>query len=172
MRGFGYKELHKNYISNEYYLVDPTSNENGVLQMGEVLKVTINCNYDLGSFPFDYQECDFSLIVQLNSVEFVILNEIGQHGLAYKGKFIYNITTLPQQYGIPYKIAMKSLGVGNVSMYDESIGNAYSSSTFRFSFQRNSIDLLLGSFYIPTGLFGFLSMASYIMNPDTVSTMY
>ena len=85
--------------------------------------------------------------------------------LAYKSKL--NVTNLPQQYGLPYKISMKSVGVGNVTTYDR---NTLSTSTFRFSMQRNSIDLLLGSFFIPTGLFGFLSMASYIMNPVIVSS--
>ena len=165
MRGFGYKELHKNYISNEYYLVDPTSDENnGVLQMGEVLKVTINCNYDLGSFPFDYQECDFSLFDVTYAVDSVIFNE--SRKLCYKGKCNKtSIINLPQQYGIPYNIAMIYVGVGNYTLLTSTV----TCSTIIFSLQRNSIALLLGSFYIPTGLFGFLSMASYIMNPDAVS---
>ena len=48
--------------------------------------------------------------------------------LAYKSKL--NVTNLPQQYGLPYKISMKSVGVGNVTTYDR---NTLSTSTFRFS---------------------------------------
>ena len=73
---------------------------------------------------------------------------------------------LPQQYGTPFKIVMMLVGVGNVTWNSYE----YSTSTLRFSMQRNSIDLLLGSFFIPTGLFGFISMASYIMNPVIVSS--
>ena len=132
-----------------------------MIESGELLEVTVHCNYELTSFPFDYQECDFSLLDQTSTVDFVILEEFV---LTYKGQL--NVKNLPQQYGIPYKIAMKSVGKENVTWNSYE----YSISTLRFSMQRNSIDLLLGSFYIPTGLFGFLSMASYIMNPDIVST--
>ena len=159
MRGFGYKELH------EFYLNDPTSDGNGELQMGELLEVTVNCNYNLVSFPFDSQECDFSLYAEADTVESAIFNE-STKSICYKGKcHKTRIIYLPQQYGIEYKIAMVFLGLGNFTMYN----STYTCSTIRFSLQRNSIDLLLGSFYIPTGIFGFLSMASYIMNPETVS---
>ena len=77
MRGFGYKELH------EYYLI--SVNGSSTIQKNELLEVTVHCNYELGSFPFDYQECDFSLTDQTNTVESLILNEIGQNDLCYKG---------------------------------------------------------------------------------------
>ena len=152
MRGFGYDEHHEYYLSG-------TSD----FQSVEILEVTVHCNYELTLFPFDYQECDFSLFELRNDVDSVILKEFV---LFYKSHL--NVKNLPQQYGIPYEIAMKS-HVENVTW--DAFGQ-YSISTLRFSMQRNSIDLLLGSFYIPTGLFGFLSMASYIMNPDTVSIYY
>ena len=155
MRGFGYKE------HREYYLNPGNQSATPLILMNEFLEVTVHCKYELTSFPFDYQECDFSLWDQRSDVEILILNEMKV--LAYKSKL--NVTNLPQQYGLPYKISMKSVGVGNVTWNSYE----YSTSTLRFSMQRNSIDLLLGSFYIPTGLFGFLSMASYIMNPDTVN---
>ena len=154
MRGIGYKEYH------EYnFLLPPPIR----IQFTELLEVTVHCQYELTTFPFDHQECDLSLWDESNGVEYVMLNETEA---GYKGQL--NVINLPQQYGIPYKIEMKSVGAGNITWYDFK----FSTSTLRFSMQRNSIDLLLGSFYIPTGLFGFLSMASYIMNPDTVSTYY
>ena len=36
--------------------------------------------------------------------------------------------------------------------------------------KRVSLGLLLGSFYVPTGIFAALSVGSYVINPDIVST--
>ena len=44
-----------------------------------------------------------------------------------------------------------------------------SCSGVKFKLKRNSIGLLKGSFYIPTGSFAILAMASYVINPDAVS---
>ena len=35
--------------------------------------------------------------------------------------------------------------------------------------KRVSLGLLLGSFYVPTGIFAALSVGSYVINPDIVS---
>ena len=53
MSGFGYKEL------SSYYINDINSGNN--MEMGEVIKVTVYCNFDFQTFPFDEQECDFCL---------------------------------------------------------------------------------------------------------------
>ena len=92
MRGFGYDEHHEYYLSG-------TSD----FQSVEILEVTVHCNYELTLFPFDYQECDFSLFELRNDVDSVILKEFV---LFYKSHL--NVKNLPQQYGIPYEIAMKS----------------------------------------------------------------
>ena len=44
-----------------------------------------------------------------------------------------------------------------------------SSTGLRINLQRNSIALLMGSFYVPTGIFAIMSMASYVINPEVVS---
>ena len=38
--------------------------------------------------------------------------------------------------------------------------------------KRKSLDLLLGTFYVPTGIFAMLSMISYSIQSDVVSTSY
>ena len=74
---------------------------------------------------------------------------------------------LPNQHGISYKINMKLMGVTNLSFYGDT-KSYYSYSTIKFSLERNTFGLLIGSFYLPTGLFAFLSLGSYIINPDIV----
>ena len=39
----------------------------------------------------------------------------------------------------------------------------------KFVLERDSLSLLLGSFYFPTGVFALLSVGSYIINPEIVS---
>ena len=56
MAGYGYKEL------DTYYLDDPNKYPSGVnMEMDEVIKVTLYCNFHFQSFPFDNQKCDLSL---------------------------------------------------------------------------------------------------------------
>ena len=166
LAGFGYTEL------NQYYIYDGKPLNMG---MSELIKITIYCNFDFRSFPFDNQECELSLYDPINDVNWIILNEIGY--LCYKGECKHfeekGCISLPQQHGIPYTFRMKNMGSKNSSLGDDN-GAYYaypnSITTIRFLLHRNSLDLLVGSFYIPTGLFGFLSIGSYIINPDSVNS--
>ena len=164
MSGFGYKEL------SSYYINDIKSGNN--MEMGEVIKVTVYCNFEFQSFPFDEQECDLSLYDEINDMKFTILEE--KYLLHYRGNLTHydgkEWTILPYQHGIPYVIKMKSLGPANLTF--DGIYEPQSILTIRFSLKRNSFGLLIGSFYLPTGLFAFLSMGSYIIDPEIVSTQY
>ena len=165
LAGFGYSEL------RQFYLSDPKIQKNN-MDMCELMKISISCYFDFNSFPFDHQECDFSLYDATNMIEWIILNET--QDLCYEGmhcnEFGGNgIITLPDQPGIPYKIGMKYMGVLNYQ-YDSTWNNStVAYSTIKFTFERNSLGLLIGSFYLPTGLFAVLSMVSYIISPDIVS---
>ena len=160
MSGFGYKEL------NVYYISDIKSGNN--MEMNEMFKVAIYCEFEFQSFPFDKQECDLSLIDVINDIENTILEE--KYDLSYKRNRTHfdgkEWTYLPYQHEIPYAIKMKSMGTANLT----SDGFAPQSIlTIRFSLQRTFPSLLIGSFYLPTGLFAFLSMGSFIINPEIVS---
>ena len=165
LAGFGYTEL------NEYYIYDGKPLNMG---MSELIKITIYCNFDYHSFPFDNQECELSLYDPINDVNWILLNEIGH--LCFKGECKHSgeegCISLPQQHGIPYTFRLKNLGSKN-SLLGDDHGTYYthpnSIATVKFLLHRNSLDLLIGSFYIPTGLFGFLSIGSYIINPDIVN---
>ena len=43
-----------------------------------------------------------------------------------------------------------------------------SSAGVMIHLQRDGLALLMGSFYIPTGIFAVLAMTSYVINPDAV----
>ena len=169
LAGFGYEKL------NQYFIYDSNfTGDNNNLEMDEILKVTVYCDFDFQSFPFDDQECDFSLYDPVNDASWVVFDEI--HYMCYKNKHCFNEDedrrwmNLPDQHSIPYQIRMRGMPTLNWTMTNSSYSNdPYSYSTVRFSFQRNSFELLIGSFYIPTGLFALLSTGSFIINPETVS---
>ena len=56
--------------------------DNNNLEMDEILKVTVYCDFDFQSFPFDDQECDFSLYDPVNDATWVVFDEI--HHMCYK----------------------------------------------------------------------------------------
>ena len=145
------------------------------MEMSELIKVTVYCKFEFHSFPFDNQECDLSLYDPINDATWILLSNI-EH-LCYKGmcqEFDENgWIFLPEQHGMPYSFKMKNIGTSNSSLGYSEIFYFYpwSITTVRFSLQRTSLDLLIGSFYLPTGLFGFLSIGSYIINPDIVKPL-
>ena len=138
------------------------------MEMGEMMKVTVYCDFDFSSFPFDQQECNISLR-ERHLTSDIIFNE--NITLFCKGQMCKKPENgsikLPDQHEISYKINMKLMGVTNLSFYGDT-KSYYSYSTIKFSLERNTFGLLIGSFYLPTGLFGFLSLGSYIINPDIV----
>ena len=165
LAGFGYKEL------NQYHIFNGKALNMG---MSELIKITVYCNFDYHSFPFDNQECKLSLYDAISDAKWIILNQI--ENLCYKGECKHfeekGYISLPQQHGIPYTFRMINLG-SKTSLLGDDHGAYYtdpnSIATVKFLLHRNSLDLLIGSFYIPTGLFGFLSIGSYIINPDIVN---
>ena len=161
LSGFGYRERNTFFIRR--------SKPGGNLGMMEALKVTVYCHFDFQAFPFDEQDCDFSLFETDNNVKRVILGEV-ENSLHYGGNWSQYLVngwiSLPEQDGIPYKVRMKNMGTKNV-YYEGHEG--YSHQTVRFVLKRNSPSLLIGCFYIPTGLFAFLSIGSFIINPEIVS---
>ena len=142
--------------------------------MNELIKITVYCNFNYEYFPFDNQECDLSMYDPINDATYVILNEI--YSLCYKGMCKTfeedEWLSLPQQHGLPYTFRLKNMGSNNSSLgNDDNYYNfPWSVSTIRVFLHRNSLGLLIGSFYLPTGMFGFLSIGSYIINPDMVNS--
>jgi len=162
LAGFGYKKL------NQYYIYNSNATN---MEMSEIIRVTIHCDFDFSHFPFDHQECDLSLYDPINDFSWIIIKETNclcNNGICKQEK---EWMMLKNKNKIPYSIRMKNIGAGNHDFGDSYFYvQSWSISTIKFSLQRNSLGLLIGSFYLPTGLFAFLSIGSYIIHPDIVSS--
>ena len=64
----------------------------------------------------------------------------------------------------PFQFNLESLPA-----FEKIYDNAYSYTGMLLKIKRTSLGQLLSGFYYPTGAFAFLSMISYLINPDVVS---
>ena len=166
LAGFGYDKLNQYYIFNN-------DDADEKMSMSEIMRVTVYCDFDFSYFPFDQQYCNLSLFDPVHSKNWVFVNET--EFLCIKGicKREKEWMMLQNQNKIPYSIRMKNIGINDETWTtdDPLAPEPWSISSIKFSFQRNTLGLLIGSFYLPTGLFALLSIGSYIINPEIVSTM-
>ena len=75
------------------------------------------------------------------------------------------ITTKSQhKLNVPFDIRIESISPFNIPLD----GFNYSHAGLKLYLERNSVSLLIGSFYGPTSIFSLLSMFSYCINVDSV----
>ena len=156
IKGFGFKESLQFSISGK-----------NTLFRSEILQVKFPCPFQFDSYPFDKHECKLGFHdFRYNKKSVIGLDRVTS--LNHKTKKInredksimINTPTIP--YFIQVSIDPKY--VRNTGSKNASVNYA----SIKFNLERNSIGLLLGSFYIPTGTFAILSIGSYIINPDVV----
>ena len=148
-KGFGYQKYHR----FEYSEQSPSQYR---FRNTELMTVKIPCEFNFKDFPFDTNQCNATFF-ELRFYEAYI----DVKGLKFDVQRIYNETesilmNIPKS---PFEIQV-------------TIGEHYkwkNSGVISFTLKRVSLGLLLGSFYIPTGIFAALSVGSYVINPDIVS---
>ena len=124
------------------------------------MTLKIPCSFKFENYPFDEHTCDIDFYegrffdrvnVDLNQITFKELSV----------DFLTPNETIPfESAKIPFNI--------HVSIFLDSYNDT---GTISLSLKRNSINLLFGSFFIPTEIFATLSIGSYIITPDIVSKL-
>ena len=122
--------------------------------------VRLYCTFNFESFPFDSHICDLRYGSSL-SINYSIFS--GKQGISYNG-LTYKSTLKLNQSRLPFDIKVESL---DPFVVDE-MGFHYSFAGMRIHLKRNSLDLLLGGFFISSGIFALLSTISFKINPDKV----
>ena len=162
-------------------------------EYSETLEVKVACQFKFKTFPFDKHHCDFNVIDTIyESSELVLREPLGSNTIfnthtqkkerkkkeknpltfsvifakdemrtSLHGKPLYIKT--PR---IPHDIEIKV----NPSSTFVHLDECFSVAGFSLKLKRNTISLLLCSFYVPTGAFTTLSLISFLIHPDQVNS--
>ena len=139
-------------------------NKNAIVLVEDV-EITFTCNFNFQRYPFDYHECFLTYFNEMQEETAVILNTT--MFVEHWGNRIYfsqnDISLIITNTTTPFIVSVEIQP--NISLW-----GAVSASRIKINFQRNSYALLMGSFYAPTGIFAIMSMTSYVIDPDIVSS--
>ena len=135
------------------------------MEYQQSLQVTIYCSMDFTHFPFDYHACDLNFgssgisinAIKLNSTTIYYKNQTvsHDHGLLHV-----------EQAHLPFDIELESL-----EPFEYIEGEyKYSYAGIRIHLTRNNFGVLIGGYYGPTIIFSMLSLVSYSIKADIVST--
>ena len=132
----------------------------------EVLQVKSSCQFDLVDFPIDSHECNLIYGDRLYSSYLVKLNPSTIiHGT--KITRIGDVPIIVNDPSLPFDFELQSLSTSN-----KSYGNLpYSYTGMKITMKRKILGDLLVGYYYPTAAFALLSMISFLINPDVVSTI-
>lgn len=128
------------------------------LMFSGVQFVTIFCNMDFDEFPFDKHVCMLKMRSWLDIAENVILNDT----------FLI-VENLQTSNKLDFDAKMRSLKSTTQKPFHK-YDLEYSLARFQIDISRNvhSLSKLASGFYIPTGLFAFLSMISFTISLEQV----
>lgn len=156
-RGYGFDEYHW------YEIFKTKENESDGLYTSfksEYLLMKFPCTFDFNNYPFDKHQC------QLRFYEFRYPYESSIYitDIYYDNYAQYidneNDTIEIDVPKIPFKVL---ISIGKDNTYNDT-------GVIFLTLERNELDLLIGAFYLPTGTFAILSLVSYLISPELVST--
>ena len=133
------------------------------LEYQQAIKVTLYCNFNFESFPFDSNYCDFRFFPSDNA-NFLILNA---SEIRFENQHLQNQeeSLNIKQPHFPFDIKLEILKPNLIPIF----GLNYSAAGMRIHFKRNSFSLLTGGFYGPTLIFVLLSLVSFSIDANMVS---
>ena len=136
------------------------------LWYNEAIQIKFSCPFQFQNFPFDSHKCclEYGGLVWnsnqmlLQSARILYRNMTSDEGLI-------TIENLP----FPFDMKIESLPAFNKS--NKHLGSVHSRTGICFTMRRNSYGQLLSGFYYSTLSFAVLSLVSFLIKPDIVSTL-
>ena len=147
-KGFGYKQ---------YSFFQYNKNYNAFLK-SEQLVMKIPCSFNFHAYPFDKHQCNLSM-----------------YELRYQEAVNITITKLYDGGEIVNPTVRNTIMLNSLQLPFEVLASIGSSENYphigmiSLTIEKHSVELLMGPFYIPTGIFAALSVGSYIISPEVVS---
>ena len=160
-KGYGYNDFFQFQI---WPYVQGGSNSK-FLMKSEILSAKFPCNFEFHSYPFDRQVCKipfyeiwypFNFRFGLNRISSITY---GEHNIKFE-----NQTIRINSSRFPFKINI-TISPAYIIM----VRTFKNIASFEIVLERDTLQLLMGSFYIPTEIFAILSIGSYVINPEVVS---
>ena len=151
-KGYGFDEYHR-------YEYRETSWSGHGFRKAELITLKIPCRFKFNDYPFDKHQCNLTFfeLRYFDKIPIEIKN-IHYEDQEIIDRYNYIVINVPKS---PFRILV-SIGKHEAKEWSFS-------GVITINLERDSLDLLLGSFYIPTGIFAALSIGSYIINPEIVS---
>ena len=129
------------------------------LEFFETQVVTSYCKFDFKSFPFDSHECELLVINNVFSTGRAIFSDT-------EVVYMDSKTNKKSEKFLPFDVRTEV-----IFPYDAAfMGYNYSRTGIKIHFKRNSLSLLKGKFYGPTAIFSLLSMLSYTIAIEKVTS--
>ena len=137
---------------------------NQTLEYSEEIKLTFFCNFHFADFPFDLHECrveygDDALGTSDITFDAVVI----AYGDSETG--VGDPPIILDHLPFPFEFQLESLPAFE-KVYDD-LNFSYTGMLLKM--RRKSLGQLLSGYYYPTASFAFLSMISYLINPEIVS---
>ena len=140
-------------------------NGTALMTFYEYLKVTISCHFQFDTFPVDVNNCDldfgfhqltYNYAARINPIKF--LNDDASANVTDDEKIVHG-------EHLPFSFTIRAKEEFQFHNYE--FMAPYSGITIKL--KRNSINSLVGTFYLPTAIFSILSLISFYIVPDMVS---
>ena len=128
-----------------------------------VIKGTFYCDFDFQFYPFDNHKCYLRFYNIRSSAQYLKFTPTQ----IYVNSSSTNLTETPlsiETYRLPYAITVESIPTG-ITLNEKW---SYINSGIVFNIRRNDIGQLIGGFFGPTAIFTFISLVSFLIDPDVV----
>ena len=142
--------------------------KSGQMKYVEALNMQFSCLFIFNLFPFDSHKCCIEYGNMQGDSDNVMLNAVVNYGNKTTRDGPFEVNDLP----FPFQIEIESMPASRKINIDS--GKTYSYAGMCFRFNRTTRGHLISGYYYPTASFAFLSMISYLIQPDVVciTSMY
>ena len=136
-----------------------------MMEYQQSLKVKMYCSIDFKHFPFDSHTCDLNFGASGNEAQVLKMNapiiDHENQSVSHHDGLLHM-----RQSRLPFDITLESLEPFEYVQR----GLTFSYAGMRIHFTRNDFGVLIGGYYGPTAIFSMLSLVSYSIKADIVST--
>ena len=139
-------------------------NDTAHMTFYQYLKVTVSCNFQFNTFPFDFHDCDLDFGLHQNGYKMININPIQVLNSDATSEILNGKKAIPNEH-LPFTFLMTSKKWYKYHNYE--FMAPYSGITIHM--ERSTLGSLVGAFFIPTAIFSMLSIISFSIPPDLVS---